>query len=479
MTFIANPYGSGGYGFAQPIDLTSGVQAVQRSEIQQKLRDRETSRQVLREDEKWMLTQMPEQVDAMRMKMAGTISKEVEGFKKLQTSVMAASKGSLNGIPIEQKMNIANEMRRINSVVGDEQTFIKQYQEIAPRYSEFRKTLTTDEDIAGFDKALANVQRKISDPNYKATGLDLLEPLTPPPIPAYKTYDAIDKELMPKVKDAIKPIGGGKTAINEPMALDIIGKNLVGRGPSLDSLGVSSGAFSTPEEKNKFFLDRLKGSIHLNNEGWRPTGSGSSQKNKFSGSIVGDYNSAVEINKKTKAFYFSDWGTPIIASFTPPGSTGPTSAEMRPLGLRDDGKLEVKATITKETTTEPMSETSAMFFAQMNNGKKLPPDKSGKSRVVYNQPATYTAIVPYTGDLKRKIEEKVPDVKGYYDSLELPGESSIKKSQADMDALVEKKKQERLSSTGIKTKTFSVAGKTYNIPLDKVDQFKKAYPNAK
>lgn len=449
MSFgIENPYGSGGFGYAQPIDLTSGVAAVQKAEIAQRLRDKEIAKQNLRQDEQWMITQMPEQVDAMRMKMAGTISKEMEGFKKLQADVMAKAKGDPNGIPLEQKMRIANEMRRINAVVGDEQTFIKQYQAMAPKYAEFRKTLKTKEDIADFDKRLSQLQGKIADPNYKATGLDLIDPMTPPEPPVLKS-----------VNDFLEGVTGlynrseYRTKSDKQGTIQLIADRMkfdpnMARLVNQSYLGVESDDKQTAAEalynshKDLFTKQEdVKAPREL------------SEKEKFGG-VESDVVPIEPSNAQygTGAYKIINWGMPIKATTEVGGRK--TTGDFVPVHALPNGMVEGKMKVYREQKSDEVPYNDAENSSMDIPGSRIEVtkyDSKGKpemAKVVTKAVAEDDVTLPYS-QIRSVASKLDPSMEAYYNKLN-PSATARQRSQKEMNALAEKKKQETISSFGNK-----------------------------
>jgi hypothetical protein len=136
--------------------------------------------------------------------------------------------------------------------------------------------------------------------------------------------------------------------------------------------------------------------------------------------------------------------------------------------------LEVRATVNEKVTSDPMSETSASMLAFQTKGK-LNPVGDDKFTVTYVQPKDYVDAIPYTSDLRTKIAEKLPEMDQYYNDLGV-----IRKEQPSIQELEQKYKKQREDKYGVSGVTrFTVNGKVFDIPKDKVEAFKLKYPDAK
>jgi len=166
MAFIQNPLGGGYYG--QLPNLTEGVQALQRTEIQRRLNDIQQQKQWNHDrqlqDEKLALealTQQPE--DDLRVWQAKEASRQSQQL--ISETASLYSKMHKEGRPLtgEERVDLITNMNKIKSQIANSRAFTDAYSAAKPKLIEMESKLVGKEkDI--FRKRLADFREKLSNP---------------------------------------------------------------------------------------------------------------------------------------------------------------------------------------------------------------------------------------------------------------------------------------------------------------------------
>ncbi len=252
---ISNPLGSWGSN-PQPLgNLTEGIEALQRSEIEKQINEIATTKKQIRDDELWMLTQTPEIVDAKRTYMGTKIAAKAKEFTQDWADAAQKTKGKL--MPLDEKIKVANGMRAVNELVADEKGFIKAMQEVFAKIPTVRAQLKYDSQRKDFDQRVAALVKRIQDPNDTPTILDLTEIFNIADRPPRALFHDVDVEIQKMIKEGRLPAKEGEWT---PRDIDAITKavkeTVTGYGNDLLLDGRESESFYNPEEATQFFIDR-------------------------------------------------------------------------------------------------------------------------------------------------------------------------------------------------------------------------------
>ena len=418
MTFANNPLGAAGYSPTVLPDMTAGIQALQRQEIQNELetikRNKEWEREDRLRNQKLALEfAAPSTFDTLRQS-------QVEGFlnrKKAYEEKAAKFFGS--GLPATSAdytkglVELQRDKQALINETMKEKAFADAYSDLQGKFPAQYKSLETQEQKDQFNKQIADFVLKMKDPKQKVEVYDMIQAFTPPEPPTSYLVNKTAKELIPFVDNSIKSVGGGRTAVDFDKLKTAIASRM-GGDDYLFEKGRMDGSWKTPDEMYAKVAEQVAPSIRTDVVGWKsdePT-----EKEKIEG-FEGRMKSSVNPDETIDAYIFTKGGS-ITGSYIPEGATKPTNAKIRPIGIRSDGKLEAEFTLDKEITTDPMDKEAALDLKDEMGGKISAPDKNGNYKVIYTRPVRETAIVPLTEDIAAKIRRADSGASKYLDNLD-------------------------------------------------------------
>jgi hypothetical protein len=277
---IDNPLGSGGYN-SQPLgNLTAGLEAIQKTEIEKRLKDIQQQKGWEHDkalaDEKWALENMiPPKYDALRKNVDDKIiklSKELEDFHTNEY-VQSIGKG---GLSFEDKLKVQRKYREIENTIKDESNFAKVYQEVyQPSAIRIEKTLKDKGQLDKWHEQQRIFGEKLSNPNYKPEISDIYMALEPPP-PGAKTLMMLNKPIIDDmIKNANIKGASGELLPDAPTAIKKI-KEFIPYDPNNTyQTGVEQKLWSSPDEYAQAAYNLSSGDIRTDPRGRKPTGGGS------------------------------------------------------------------------------------------------------------------------------------------------------------------------------------------------------------
>jgi len=414
MSFV-NPLGNLGHATGSLPDLTAGIQALQKVEVNRRLSEIQQNRAWERDDR---LRNEKETLEMMDIPKADFVTKtEIDKFAKGQqdytqfiTDLNKQKKGKLD---INDKIAIMQKKNELVGTVMRGKAFRDSFTEYQKNIIGTRSKLKDPSALAEFDAQQATLSKKMADPNYEPSAYDLIEAQQVPEPSTNIVFAETAKSLLPFVDSSVKSVGGGRTAVDADKLKSAIMVN-VGQDDYLFSKGKEEGRWNTKEEMVNQLAERIAPSIKTDVTGWKPTEP--TEKEQVEG-FQGRMRSSVNEGEVTDAYVFTKGGS-ITGSYTPEGSTKPTNAKVRPIGIRSDGKLEAEFTIDRETITAPMEKDAAIELKDEVGGKISAPDKNGNYTVIYTRPVKETAIIPLSEDIAAKIRRADSGAAKYLDDLD-------------------------------------------------------------
>lgn len=420
---IDNVLGSGGYSGGFLGNLTSGLQAIQMTEIQRRINDIQQQKAWDRDDrlrnEKFALEMaLPKVAQDRRLALANETAKKVSDYNKqlVEFSKVADSGARMSD---EERMKKQLELVTAKNTLLQESAAAAAMNDVIDKgrsdYIKILGTLTDPNERQAYMKQMADFNIKLQDPvqSKYLVPSDYLTALQPPDPSTSTVFAKTTKDLLPFVDSAIKAEGGGRTSVDFDKLKKVIASN-VDQNSYLYQKGIQEGRWKNVDEMYNQMAERIAPSIKTDVVGWKPNEP--TEKEKFSG-FGGTYKSAVSGENVSNSYIFDQWGTPIETSFTLPDGRV-TSAKMTPLAIKPNSKLEAEFTVTQRVISDPMSQGQALFLKQQTGGTVLPKDENGMYSVSYNQPTKYTDEVQLSPDAIEKIKRRDPNAAKYIGELE-------------------------------------------------------------
>lgn len=419
MSFINNPLGSFGSNPKPLGNLTERVEALQKSEIEKQIKEIATTKQQIRDDELWMLTQTPEIIDAKRASMGAKISEQVKQFTQDWANVASRTKG--HPIPLEDKIKIVNGMRKVNETVADEKAFIEGMQATFAKIPTIRSQFKYDSQKKDFDMRVGNFVKRVTDTKDTPTLLDMTEMFNVQDRPAEVMFGEIDKQLIPLVDAGIKAAAAGQwTPIDEENVRRSVKAMVDGYGDDLLIAGQERGVFASKEQAADYFYNRVVESIGTKFRS-APGGSGAGKRKPMQTyyspairSIVGK-----EVWSDNQEGVKADWTQPALKNipFKREGESEVASGDFIPTQIMKDGWVEgsVKSTRKEplvldlaeyEKVKDELPAGGSVSFHDAEGGKKI-------AKIVYNEPVEETIAVPYT-EIRGLVKEILPAWEEFY-----------------------------------------------------------------
>lgn len=419
MTFISNILGSGGAYNASLGNLTSGLEAMQRTEIANKLQSIQQQKawdrdERMRNEAFALEMALPKIIEDRRIGLAQETAQKADLFTKKLTDVTRKAQAEGRGLSLAEKIALKTE----RGVLLNESERAKAFIDALEEGQKFHLQTLQKLDPTQKDEYMRNwstLYSKMKDPNASKTlsASDVMTALQPPEPTSSMVFAQTTKDLLPFVDNAVKAEANGKTSVDFNVLKKVIASN-VDQNSYLYQKGIQEGRWKNVDEMYNQMAERIAPSIKTDVVGWKPNEP--TEKEKFSG-FETRYKSSVNKGETTDAYVFDQWGTPVETSFTLPDGKV-TSAKMVPLAVKNNGKLEGEFTVNQRVTSEPMSQGEAMLFKQQTGGSLLPKDENGMYSVSYNQPTKYTKEISLSGDVVEKIKRKDPNAAKYIGELE-------------------------------------------------------------
>lgn len=166
---IQNPLGSGGFAPQSLENLTAGLEALQKTEIANRLRQIEQNKEWQRNkdlmNEKWALEMaMPQQYDAVRAKSARDFAVAQQELLDFEANEIKKA-GSPGNLTIDQKIAIQEKYGALSNKIKQENAFANALSEYQKWLVKTEPTLESDEARKEFYAQQAEVYKAIHDPN--------------------------------------------------------------------------------------------------------------------------------------------------------------------------------------------------------------------------------------------------------------------------------------------------------------------------
>lgn len=273
MTFqIPNILGNLGHSEQGMGSLTSGVENLQRVEINRRL-------QSIQQDKAWerddRLRNEKETLEMMDLPKADFVTKtEIDKFAKGQqdytnyiTELNKQKKGKLD---INDKIAIMQKKNELVGTVMRGKAFRDSFTEYQKNIIKTRASLKDPDAKAEFDAQQAALAKKMADPNYEPSPYDLIEAQQVPEPSSNVVFAETTKNLLPFVDSSVKAAGNGRTEVDRDKLMQAIKSN-VAPNDYLYTKGEEEGRWNSPDEMYTQIAERLAPSIKTDVTGWKPT----------------------------------------------------------------------------------------------------------------------------------------------------------------------------------------------------------------
>ena len=275
---IDNPLGAMGYAPTVLPDMTAGIQALQKTEIANRLKEIEQEKQwkhdeYVRNEKAALELAMPIKHDFLSKKLAQRFA---EDSSKLMSKLADFSRrtngkiGSENWPEMlkmqEEKQGLINQTMRDKSL---RDAFGVYQKEAASMYNQ----LKTPEEKAKWNKQQAELDRKMSDPNYDLDVSAFYMATQPPTPPVSVLIQKRAAEILPLVQGAIKSTAPGMSAA-DPQKV----REQVGRLMESDDFLFNEGASTRWKSKDDMINEMsqiIETAIKPDLTGFRPSSGGS------------------------------------------------------------------------------------------------------------------------------------------------------------------------------------------------------------
>jgi hypothetical protein len=429
MSFINNPLGNLGHSPQSLGNLTAGVEALQRTEIQRRL-------QSLQQDKAWerddRLRNEKETLEMMDIPKADFVTKtEIDKFAKGQqdytqfiTELNKQKKGKLD---INDKIAIMQKKNELVGTVMKGKAFRDSFTEYQKNIIKTRASLKDPDAKAEFDAQQAALAKKMADPNYEPSPYDLIEAQQVPEPSSNVVFAETTKNLLPFVDSSVKAAGNGRTEVDRDKLMQAIKSN-VAPNDYLYTKGEEEGRWNSPDEMYTQIAERLAPSIKTDVTGWKPT-------QEKEANVVVEVPTYIEsVDPKV----MSGEGVSIprsgrAFSVTIGQGEDKTAAKFTPTQYVD-GVLQGEFKGVKYVPREGVDAVQAKRDAKGDSRIKLTNERTvGGKRVVdavYPEVDTWYGSVPY-GQVRDEVKDRFPTVDAKYNA-EI-GAKSAKQTQQRSD----------------------------------------------
>lgn len=410
MTFqIPNILGNLGHSEQGMGSLTSGVENLQRVEINRRL-------QSIQQDKAW---ERDDRLRNEKLTLEMSSVPTANFVTKFEMDKFAKGKDDYTNFLTERRRLRGGklttddwiEISQKRSELADQTLRGKAFRDSFDKYQSsvisIRSKLKDPEEIAKFDEQQAIFAKKIADPKYEPNPYDAIEALQVPDPSIGVIFQESAKELLPFVDSAVKGGGNGTKVADNDVLLSSIKAKIPADGYIYKS-GLGK-RWNSPDEMYSKYADYLRPSIGVDPVGWKPDQTPESEK--LSG-FEGLYQSSVKEGERSPAYVFDKNKYKLKTSFTTPDGNL-TNADMTPLAIKENGMVEGEFTVDEKVTSDPMGVGEANLLKIQTGGRLLPADKNGNVSVVYMQPKQYVSEVKMTPDMIEKIKRSDPKAAKY------------------------------------------------------------------
>jgi len=472
MAEISNVLGSGGYSGGFLGNLTSGLEALQRTDIaskleairQQKAWDRDDK---MRNEAFALEMALPKIIEDRRIGLAQETAQKADLFTKKLTDVTRKAQAEGRGLSLAEKIALKTE----RGVLLNESERAKAFIDALEEGQKFHLQTLQKLDPTQKDEYMNNwstLYSKMKDPSASKTlsASDVMTALQPPEPTSSMVFAQTTKDLIPFVDSAIKAEGGGRTSVDFDKLKKVIASN-VDQNSYLYQKGIQEGRWKNVDEMYNQMAERIAPSIKTDVVGWKPNEP--TEKEKFGG-IIGTA-TAANVSGSTpnytteNAYITTNWGKPI------PITTKEGIGQFTPKQSFPNGMVQGTVKVSRENIGKERDYTDVENDQLNQPGSRIEitqSDEKGnptKARLITKSVIERTEEIPWSkhSEVLGKLD---PNMKSYFESQGIGSRQEQKQGKIPM---------ERTSNTV----TLKVNGKTYNIPEDKVAKFKETYPNAK
>jgi hypothetical protein len=256
MSFINNPFGNAGYSPAYLGNLTSGVESLQKTEIERELKSIQQNKQWERDDRlrnQALALQFsaPSTLDGLRQSQTESFMKKKDAYTEMAAKVFSSNKTP----ETKDLMMLQTERQRLLNETMQEKAFSDAFMKMQSQAPAMRKSLETEQQRNDFDRQIADFTLRLKDPKQKVEVYDLIEAFRTPEPPVSFLLSEFDKLVVPKLKGSVKQGSAyGTTTVDSAKALEVVRANA---DPYMYQKGVEEKRWSTPEEMEQVLLKRV------------------------------------------------------------------------------------------------------------------------------------------------------------------------------------------------------------------------------
>lgn len=460
MANIPNPLGNLGTAPAVLPDMTAGVQALQRTEIQRRLEEIEQDKKWQREDalrnEAFALKMATtDAVKDARVGIANRAMEQIEEFRKKNTDMWRRAGEERRSLSLPEKMELIQEQQKILQNNAQAASFADALEKAQGTHISMLKSLKDPETRSQYEKQWADLYQKMQDPEVssKLSSADVIDAIQPPPPSVNAIMGEWDTQLIPKIDSAVSidPNTGAKR-FNRAAAMETVKASLKSDPYGVDRVKEKFG-YTTDQQVYDHVLDRVKTSVGITG-GRAGDGSGDTDGTGFvveenAQSVTGESGSAIIPQKKlTFDIVSRDAGEK-------KGQVGKFNV-VQFMNLDGEpyvvGERKVKAN-TKDIISE--RELRALERKDVDI-KNTTPKPDGMFEVTYSIDQSISEEVPYS-TLKGRIEKDYPEMEQRILSLP-PVKSNIRRGRSSI-SFPEMPKGAAAPST--LPSTFTIEGESY------------------
>lgn len=246
-----------GYGGGFLGNLTSGLEALQRTSINQQLENIRQQKawdrdERLRNEAYALEMALPKVIEDRRVGLAQETAAKAEAFTKKLTDITKQAQASGRGLSLAEKIQLKTERNALLNESEKANAFIDALEKGQQFHLQNINRLDPEEKDV-YNRQWADLYTRMKDPvaSKTLTASDVMAAIqTQPPAP-YKTYEDVDK--------AIK---AAAVNVESPKELkEITAAILRPRTKALLGIGVPSGDYADEQGMNDFFYERNKGLI--------------------------------------------------------------------------------------------------------------------------------------------------------------------------------------------------------------------------
>lgn len=257
MAEISNVLGSGGYSGGFLGNLTSGLEALQRTDIaskleairQQKAWDRDDK---MRNEAFALEMALPKIIEDRRIGLAQETAQKADLFTKKLTDVTRKAQAEGRGLSLAEKIALKTERGVLLNESERAKAFIDALEEGQKFHLQtLQKLDPTEKDL--YNQQWADLYSRMKNPatSKNLSASDVMNAIQPPPPPAYKTYEEFDKTIK-----------NAAVNVETPQELKhIIAAQSKPRANALIGIGSASGDFGDEQQLVDYFYERNKGLI--------------------------------------------------------------------------------------------------------------------------------------------------------------------------------------------------------------------------